>query len=205
MTLHRAKPLSKFEANPLREKVHRIIKEKSFAEGDFVLVSGRRSKYYLDMKPTLFSPEGATAVAELVLNELAGTRVDYIGGLAVGAIPLASAVAIVSERHECPLPGFFVRSAVKDHGTKKLIEGLAAGETLSGKRVVIVDDVTTQGTSAMTAVEAARGAGAEVALVLSIVDREEGAEDFFRAQAIPFRWLFRASEFLSAARTDAGS
>jgi orotate phosphoribosyltransferase len=198
MTLHRAKPLSKFEANLLREKVHRIIKEKSFAEGDFVLVSGRRSKYYLDMKPTLFSPEGATAVAELVLNELAGTRVDYIGGLAVGAIPLASAVAIVSERHDCPLPGFFVRSAVKDHGTKKLIEGLGTGETLSGKRVVIVDDVTTQGRSAMTAVEAARGAGAEVALVLSIVDREEGAEDFFRAQAIPFRWLFRASEFLSA-------
>jgi orotate phosphoribosyltransferase len=113
---------------------------------------------------------------------------------------LASAVAIVSQSCDCPLPGFFVRTAVKDHGTKKLIEGLAAGETLAGKRVVIVDDVTTQGSSAMTAVEAARGAGAEVVLVLSIVDREEGAEDLFRAQAIPFRWLFRASEFLSAAR-----
>jgi orotate phosphoribosyltransferase len=197
--LHRSKPLSTFEANLLREKVHRIIKEKSFAEGDFVLVSGRKSKYYLDMKPTLFSPEGATAVAELVLNELENTRVDYIGGLAVGAIPLASAVAIVSARYECPLPGFFVRSAVKDHGTKKLIEGLAAGETLAGKRVVIVDDVTTQGKSAMTAVEAAREAGAEIVLVLSIVDREEGAEEFFRAQSIPFRWLFRASEFLSSA------
>jgi orotate phosphoribosyltransferase len=197
--LHRSKPLSKFEANLLREKVHRIIREKSFAEGDFTLVSGRKSKYYLDMKPTLFSPEGATAVAELVLNELEDTRVDYIGGLAVGAIPLASAVAILSERYECPLPGFFVRSAVKDHGTKKLIEGLAAGETLAGKRVVIVDDVTTQGTSAMTAVEAAREAGAQIALVLSIVDREEGAEEFFRAQSIPFRWLFRASEFLSSA------
>src|SRR6516225_9601040 len=73
--LRRSKPLS--NANLLREKVHGIIKEKSFAEGDFTLVSGRKSKYYLDMKPTLFSPEGATAVAELVLNELEDTRLDY--------------------------------------------------------------------------------------------------------------------------------
>jgi orotate phosphoribosyltransferase len=192
MLFHRSKPLSQFEANLLREKVLRIIKEKSFTEGDYVLASGKRSDYYLDLKPTLFSPEGANVVAEMVLNELENTWVDYIGGLAMGAIPVASAVTMLS-----PIPSFFVRENPKDHGTKKLIEGLAEGESLEGKRVVIVDDVTTHGGSAMKAINAVRKAGAEVVLVLSIVDREEGAEDFFRKQSIPFKCLFRASEFKS--------
>ena len=192
MLFHRSKPLSQFEANLLREKVLRIIKEKSFTEGDYVLASGKRSDYYLDLKPTLFSPEGANVVAEMVLNELENTSVDYIGGLAMGAIPVASAVTMLS-----PIPSFFVREKPKDHGTKKLIEGLAEGESLEGKRVVIVDDVTTHGGSAMKAINAVRKAGAEVVLVLSIVDREEGAEDLFRKQSIPFKCLFRASEFKS--------
>jgi orotate phosphoribosyltransferase len=196
--VHRSKPLSAFETNLLRQKVARIIKEKSFKEGDFVLVSGKRSKYYLDMKPTLFSPEGANAVAELILSELENTRADYIGGLAIGAIPLASAVSMLSHRYDCPLPAFFVRAQVKDHGTKRLVEGLAEGESLQGKRVVIVDDVTTQGTSAMRAVDAVREAGGEVVLVLSVVDREEGAESLFIGQSIAFKSLFRARDFFSA-------
>jgi orotate phosphoribosyltransferase len=199
MTLFRRfKPLSRFEANLLREKVHRIIKARSFAEGEFVLASGERSKYYLDLKPTLFDPEGSNAVAELVLDELENTWIDYIGGLAMGAIPLTSAITLLSQRYECPLPGFFVRDKVKDHGTMKLIEGLTEGESLKGKRVVIVDDVTTKGESAMIAIDAARNVGAEIVLVLSIVDREAGAEMFFRNQSIPFTCLFRASDFLSS-------
>jgi orotate phosphoribosyltransferase len=197
--VHRSKPLSAFETNLLRQKVARIIKEKSFKEGDFMLVSGKRSKYYLDMKPTLFSPEGANAVAELILSELENTRADYIGGLAIGAIPLASAVSMLSHRYDCPLPAFFVRAQVKDHGTKRLVEGLADGESLQGMRVVIVDDVTTKGTSAMRAVDAVREAGGEVVLVLSVVDREEGAEALFGEQAIAFKSLFRARDFLRPA------
>jgi orotate phosphoribosyltransferase len=193
----RANPLSQLEANFLREKVRQLIKEKSFTEGDYVLASGKNSDYYLDLKPTLFSPEGANAVGELVLNELENTWVDYIGGLAVGAIPLVSAITMLSYRFDSPLPGFFVREKPKDHGTKKLIEGLADGESLQGKKVIIVDDVTTHGGSAMKAIDAVRNAGAEVILVLSIVDREEGAEDLFRKESIPFKWLFRASDFKS--------
>jgi orotate phosphoribosyltransferase len=180
MTLfRRSKPLSRFEANLLREKVHRIIKARSFAEGDFVLASGERSNYYLDLKPTLFDPEGSNAVAEMVLDELENTWIDYIGGLAMGAVPLTSALTFLSQRFECPLPGFFVRDKVKDHGTMKLIEGLAEGESLKGKRVVIVDDVTTKGESAMIAIDATRNAGAEIILVLLIVGQRSRRRSVF--------------------------
>ena len=121
-----------------------------------------------------------------------------VGGLAVGALPLISTIPMLSARHAKPIPGFFVRKEVKDHGTMKLVEGLAEGETLRGKRVVILDDVTTTGGSAMIAVQAATDAGAKVILVLSVVDREEGAEEFYKEKGIPFEALFRASELLGS-------
>ncbi len=203
MTLiRRSKPLRPFEANLLREKVYRTIKNRSYLEAspgeEFTLVSGNKSKYYLDLKPTLFDPEGANDIAELALNELENTRVDYVGGLAVGAVPLATAITVLSYRFECPLPGFFVRKQMKVHGTKYLVEGLPRGDDLTGKRVLIVEDVTTEGKSAMHAVDAAKQAGGEVVLVLSIVDREEGAEEFFRRHSLPFKCLFRAKEFFSS-------
>jgi orotate phosphoribosyltransferase len=104
-----------------------------------------------------------------------------------------------SQSTEKPLPGFFVRKEVKDHGTMKLIEGFARDEDIKGKRVVILDDVTTTGGSAMIAVTAARDAGAKIVLVLSIVDREEGAPQFYEQNGIPFEWFFRASEFKAPA------
>jgi orotate phosphoribosyltransferase len=203
MTLfRRSKPLRPFEANLVREKVFRAIRKRSYLEAppgeEFTLASGKRSKYYLDLKPTLFDPEGANEVAELALNELENIWVDYVGGLAVGAVPLATAITVLSYRFECPLPGFFVREQMKDHGTKYLVEGLPRGEDLIGKRVVIVDDVTTEGKSAMHAVDAAKHAGGEVVLVLSIVDRDEGAEEFFRRHSLPFKCLFRAKEFFNS-------
>ncbi len=87
-----------------------------------------------------------------------------------------------------------MRQKPKDHGTKKLVEG----EPIAGKRVVILEDVTTTGGSAMKAVDAVREAGAEVALVLSIVDREEGAAEFYRQAGLPFDSLFKAGEFKAA-------
>ena len=198
MTFYRrTKPLSQLEATLLRDKVRQLIKERSFTEGAYVLASGKTSDYYLDLKTTLFSPDGANAVGELMLNELENTWVDYVGGLATGAIPLVSAIIMLSHQFGSPLPGFFVRGEAKDHGTKKLIEGLREGESLQGKRVVIVEDVTTLGGSAMKAINAVRNVGAQVTLVLSVVDREEGAEDLFRRESIPFKWLFRAGDFKS--------
>lgn len=91
-----------------------------------------------------------------------------------------------------------MRKKPKEHGAKLAIEGLPKGETLEGKRVVIVEDVTTTGGSAMKAVESVRETGAEVVLVLTMVDREEGATDTFGAAGLPFRSLYKASEFLKA-------
>lgn len=180
-----------------RVRAFNIIKERSYAEGDFVLTSGRKSKFYLDMKPTMFDPEGASLLAQLVIDciEQQSESVDFVGGLAMGAVPLVSAVTVLSANKAKKLPGFVVRKEAKEHGTKKLIE--AAGD-LKGKNVVILDDVTTTGESAMAAADVAQKAGAKVVLVLSIVDREEGAAEFYRNKGIPFRSLFRLSEFRNA-------
>jgi orotate phosphoribosyltransferase len=197
-TRRRSFELSSFDHTLLRNKVFKIIKAKSFTSGHYLLASGRRSDYYLDMKPTMFDPEGIDGLAQMVLHRLAATDIDYVGGMAVGAIPLVCAVSMRSNSAHKPLPGFFVRKEVKDHGTMKLIEGFASADALKGKRVAILDDVTTSGGSVMGAVEAATDAGATVVLVLSIVDREEGAAEFYRQKGIPFEWFFQAREFKAA-------
>ncbi len=181
----------------LRNQLFEIIKRLSFLRGSFVLSSGRTSNYFLDMKPTMLDPEGSSLLAELVLIQLQDVEVQSIGGIAIGAVPLVSQVAMLSHSTDRPLPGFFVRKAVKDHGNQKLIDGVNKDD-LKGKRVAILEDVTTTGESAMRAIKAAQDAGAKIELVRAIVDREEGAAEFFAKQGIAFQWLFRASELLQA-------
>jgi orotate phosphoribosyltransferase len=182
--------------SPLNARVRafEIIKERSYRDGDFVLASGKKSKFYLDLKPTMFDPEGANLLAELIIDHVKDldVKIDLVGGLAMGAVPLVSAVTVLSLNRWKRLPGFVVRKEAKDHGTKRLIE---SAEDLKGKNVVILDDVTTTGESAMLAVEAARKAGANVVRLLAVVDREEGAVDFYKTKNIPFRSLFRIGEF----------
>jgi orotate phosphoribosyltransferase len=177
--------------------VFSLIKEKSFFRGRITLASGKESDFYFDMKPTMLSPCGAATLSKLIFDRLYAMPVDYVGGLAVGAIPLVACVVMFSDDTGRPLPGFFVRKEVKNHGTKRVVEGLPEGETLEGKNVVILDDVTTTGGSAMIAVDAAKSAAAKVILVLSVVDRQEGASEFYKAAGVPFESLFTASEFLN--------
>jgi orotate phosphoribosyltransferase len=114
----------------------------------------------------------------------------------MGAVPLAGAIAQLSFMRGRPIQAFFVRKKPKEHGARLSVEGLAPGESLAGKRVVIVEDVTTTGGSAIKAVEAVREAGADIVMVFTMVDREEGADAAFRDAGLPFRSLFRAGEFL---------
>jgi orotate phosphoribosyltransferase len=186
-------PTNKLSA---RARAFELIKQRSFARGRFVLVSGKESNYYLDMKPTMFHSEGSALLSELVLEKIKDLNVDYVGGIEMGAVPLVASVTTMSHRAARPVTGFFVRKDVKDHGTKKRVEALSG--SLQGKNVVILEDVTTTGESAMKAVAAARDAGANVVLVLTVVDREEGAGEFYAKAGIPFDWLFRASEFLAS-------
>jgi len=174
-----------------------IIFARSFGRGPIRLASGKESDFYFDMKPAMLHPEGASLMAQKILAEVRNVGAEYVGGLEMGAVPITGAVCHLSHEQNFPVHGFFVRKELKPHGTKKLVEGLASGEALAGKKVVVIDDVTTEGGSAMKAVDACQQAGATVLLVVSVVDREEGAQGLFKARGIPFKALFVASEFLN--------
>jgi orotate phosphoribosyltransferase len=162
----------------------------------FRLVSGVESNVYFNMKPTMFDAEGAALMARLVVGRLARAEVELAGGLEMGAVPIVAAATALSGLAGPPIQGFFVRKKAKEHGARLRVEGLAPGETLSGKRIAIVDDVCTTGGSALAAIEEVREAGGEVVLVLAIVDREEGAERLMREHGLAFDALFRAHEFI---------
>jgi orotate phosphoribosyltransferase len=185
------------EAATARARLRDIIHARSFGYGEIKLASGRISNFYFNLKPTMLDAEGAALLAQLTLDALAGERIDYVGGLEMGAVPIAGAVAQLSYLNGAPIQAFFVRKKPKEHGAKLSVEGLTGSESLRGKRIVVVEDVTTTGGSAMKAIEAVRDAGAEIAFVLTIVDREEGATENFAAAGLDFRALYRASEFLN--------
>src|SRR5690606_34049527 len=95
-----------------RARAFELIKQKSFIRGDVTLASGAKSDHYFNMKPTMFDPEGAKALSELILDRLTGVKADYIGGLEMGAVPLIGPIALLSGLKGRPIPGFFVRKAV---------------------------------------------------------------------------------------------
>jgi orotate phosphoribosyltransferase len=176
-----------------RTRLFDIIKQKSFVRGHVVLASGKESDHYFNMKPSMLDPEGATLLGSLLLDKIEGVQADGIGGLEMGAVPLVAPIAVESFRRGKPIPGFFVRKAQKGYGAQKQIEGM---NDVKGKRLVIVEDVTTTGGSAMKALDVLKEAGAQIVMVISILDREEGAVDLYREAGIPFAYLFQASEFL---------
>jgi orotate phosphoribosyltransferase len=178
----------------LRNKLFMLLRERAFKRGRVVLASGKESDYYFDMKPAMLDPDGAGLMAELILHEIQGVTADAVGGLEMGAVPLIAPVAMKSPDFGRYLPGFFVRKAVKDHGTQKRIDG----NDIAGKSVVILEDVTTTGGSAMDAVKVVEAAGAKVALVISILDRSQGAAELYAKAGVPFKSLFKAEEFLAS-------
>jgi orotate phosphoribosyltransferase len=181
-----------------RAELFELIRTRSFGRGKIMLASGRESDFYFDLRPTTIHPAGATAVGELICDALEGMNVDYVGGLEAGAIPIATAVAIASHRRGGKLQAFFVRKKVKEHGAKKMIEGLPKGQSLRGKNVVVLEDTTTTGGSSMQAVHVLREEGANIVCVLTIVDRLEGAKENFAAEGLELRSIYTADEFLKA-------
>ena len=186
--------MSNYNAN--RKRLIEIVKARSFSTGaEIKLVSGRSSNFYFNMKPTMLDAEGAYLIATLIIDALKGGDADYVGGLEMGAVPLAVAVAVSSQIKGWPLRAFFVRKQAKEHGAKKLIEGLAPGESVEGKRIVVLEDVTTTGGSAMKAIEALRAESAIIDRVITVVDRLEGAADAFKAAGVPFSALLTVADF----------
>jgi orotate phosphoribosyltransferase len=152
-----------------------VLLEKSVRRGDFVLASGARSSYYIDCRLTTMSAEGMVLVGRLGLGAIrgAGWAPDSVGGLTMGADPVAYAIAAASWADRPAIDAFSVRKEAKGHGTKRQIEG----NFRQGAGVVVIEDVITSGGSALRAIEAVSGAGGRVLGVLAVVDREQGGRE----------------------------
>ena len=168
----------------------RRIREYAYLEGDFVLRSGRRSRYYLDKyrfetQPTLLRALAARIAARATERD----RPDRLAGPELGAVALAAAASLASG-----LPFVIVRKEAKGYGTERLLEGAYA----EGERVCLVEDVVTTGGAAVQAVKALRGAGLECRDAVCVVDREEGGADALARQGVRLFALYSSSEILAA-------
>ena len=169
----------------------KVIKEKSLKHGKFTLASGRTSDYYIDARLSSLDPEGAARIADAILSEIEGMKVDAVGGMDMGATPIVGAVAIRSFQLNKPMPTFVVRKDVKAHGTQKLIEGPIPPPPCN---VVIVDDVVTSGGSIIKAIDAVEKHGGKVLLAISVLDRNAGAKEALEQRKIPYRPLLTLSD-----------
>jgi orotate phosphoribosyltransferase len=170
-----------------RDELAGALRDAAYLEGDFVLRSGRRSKYYLDKyrfetRPDLLAPLGRAIAAAVREHEPDATR---LAGPELGAVALAAAASL-----ESGLPFLIVRKEAKDYGTSNRLEGVFE----QGERVCLVEDVVTTGGAALEAVQALRDAGLQVSSAICVVDREEGGSDAFARQAVRLWPLYRSSE-----------
>ncbi len=179
-------------SNSPRELLCRLLAERSFKLGDFELASGQRSDYYIDCRTTTMHAQGQVLLGRVGFDAIksAGLRPDAIGGLTMGADPLAYAIAAESWRQGEPIHAFSVRKRAKRHGRGQLIEGCFE----PGARVVIVEDVITTGGSALKAWDAVRQSHGEVLAVLGLVDREEGGVRTLREANLNPIVLYTASD-----------
>ncbi len=169
-----------------------LLHDRSFKRGKFQLSSGGVSDYYIDGKMTEVFSEAVPLIGEILYQRTQSLGIDALGGLEVGAVPLAAAAVFSYHLHQRKMEGFWVRDEVKRHGTQKLIEGNLA----KGARVAIVDDVFTKGSSAAKAIRAVREIGCEVVTVLALVDRLQGAEALFRSLGIEnYQPIFTIRDF----------
>lgn len=173
--------------SPTLEAVRRHVLEHSVKRGEFTLKSGATSSWFLDTKQTACRPDGIIAVADAMLEIIPGDA-TAIGGLTMGADPVAFGVAAVAATRGRDLRSFSVRKESKGHG----VTGRLAGALQPGDRVVITEDTVTRGTSLMEAVEVVREYGCEVVLVTLIVDRGDTCADMCREAGVHYRPLLTA-------------
>jgi orotate phosphoribosyltransferase len=181
-----------------RERLRTLLVERSLFVGEFTLSSGARSTYYVDARRTTMSAEGQFLMGQVCLEALRdkGWRASHVGGLTLGADPIAYAIAHSSWAAGAPLDAFTVRKTAKTHGTGQRIEGGLPKDA----RCVVVEDSMTSGGSALDAVRAVQEHGATVVGVLTLVDREEGGTDRIRSETgLSVLSVFTAQELLAVA------
>jgi orotate phosphoribosyltransferase len=167
-----------------RQTLLDLIKGEAVFHGDFTLSSGKKATYYVDMRKLTLDHRAAPAIGRIMLDLIREIPdIASVGGLTLGADPIANAVMHESARTPDPLDAFVVRKEPKDHGRGRQVEGA----DVAGRRVVVVEDTSTTGQSALKAVEALRREGAEVVAVAVIVDRKTGAQAAIEAEGL--QWL----------------
>lgn len=179
------------------EELRQILLKKSVMFGDFTLASGAKSDLYVDCRLTTLDARGATLLGQVMFPMLRAAeqqlsiKADGIGGLTMGADPVALAIAIASHQAEPnnPIHAFSVRKEAKKHGRQKLVEG----NFKSGDRVVVVDDVITTGGSTLKAIESIEAEGGKIAFVMVLLDREEGGRQNIEAKGHPVFAAFTRS------------
>jgi orotate phosphoribosyltransferase len=175
------------------ERLLALLRELSVRRGKFVLASGRESDLYVDARQTTLHAEGAALVADAVLARLL-PGVSGVGGLTMGADPIACSVAAMSFLRGRPIHAFLIRKEPKGHGTARQVEGLA--NLALGSNVCIVEDTTTTGGSLLKAVDAAMAAGLKVVQTITVVDREEGAVEALSARGLTLEALTTRRELI---------
>lgn len=177
-----------------RARLLELLRKNAFQEREVVLSSGRTSNFYIDCKQVSLDAEGATLIGELfhaVINDVAPDAVA-VGGLTLGADPLATATSVISFQRGRPRAAFLVRKEPKGHGTNQWIEST---KLPAGAAVVIVEDVVTTGAATLKAIERARIAGLDVVHAIGLVDRLEGGRQAVTQEA-PLTTLFTRRDFL---------
>lgn len=183
-----------------RDRLLALLTERSFERREVTLASGKRSNFYIDTKQTTLDAEGAVLVGRLLFHEIQRrerenqVRYDGVGGLTLGADPIATAVSMTSALAGAPIPAFIVRKEPKGHGTGAYIEGMKNLEP--GARVVIVEDVVTTGGSAEKAIQRARDAGFVVDVVFGLVDRLEGGRQALERLDVRLVTLYTRTDFI---------
>lgn len=186
-----------------RQALLDLLRKRSLRRGDFVLASGKRSNIYLDCRQTTLTAKGHALVGELLLSQIRQAEKDgqgpfaAIGGVELGAVPIASAIACASNTQPPRLDTFVVRKQVKDHGTAAPIEGV--GAIRQSSNVVLIEDVVTSGGSLLRALDVVQAAGLRVGLALALVDRGEGGVAALAQRGVKCQALFTLREIVEVA------
>jgi orotate phosphoribosyltransferase len=182
----------------MRTKLLKMILERSYREGDFTLSSGQKSKFYIDLKPTILHPEGAKLLGALCADWMKREKLDFegVGGLTLGADPIVMSVSRAAMDAGMIIPATMIRKEAKKHGTSRFIEGVENFK--KNDRFLVVEDVVTTGGSALKAIEILRSEGFNPTHVFSLVDREAGGAEVFQKLGLQFHALFTLSELQEA-------
>ena len=184
-----------------RDQLLQLLKTKAFAKRQVTLASGRKSNFYIDCKQATLDAQGHVLVGRLLFEQIvryenrSKRKIGGVGGLTLGADPIASAVSLTSALEKHPIPAIIVRKEPKGHGTGVYLEGTS--NVAPGAEVAIVEDVVTTGGSSMKAVERVRDGGFTVDLVLALVDRLDGGRENLEAAGLELVSLFDRRDFLS--------